>query len=132
MSRAFDTIDRKRLMEILKDDVGLDDDELLMCRILLAETSLRVRLGETLSKVFYLNILGSPQGCSASPIFFIVLLNKALADLTQKFPIPRPAVDSGLPNDVEFADDVDILSFDKGYQKRILPYAEQVFGKTIN
>ena len=58
-----------------------------------------------------------------------MLLNKALADVKQKFPRPRPAVDSGLPNDVEFADDVDILSFDKGYQKRILPYAEQVCGR---
>jgi hypothetical protein len=33
MSRAFDTIDRKRLMEILRDDVRLDDDELRMRRI---------------------------------------------------------------------------------------------------
>ena len=30
---------------------------------------------------------------------------------------------------MEFADDVNILSFEKGYQKRILPYAEQVFGR---
>ena len=38
-------------------------------------------------------------------------------------------MDSGLPEGVEFAYDVDILSFDKGYQRRILPYAEEVFGR---
>ena len=36
-------------------------------------------------------------------------------------------IDSGLPEHVEFADDVDFLSFDKGYQRQILPYAEEVF-----
>ena len=127
MSRAFDTIDRKRLLEILQYDVGLGEDEMCLCRILLAETTIKVRLGEVVSSVFTSNI-GSPQGCSVSPIFFIVLLNKALEDLKTKVPFPRPISDLGYPEDAEYADDTDFISTSEEYLENLLPYVEKEFG----
>ena len=101
-----------------------------LCRLtLLAETSLRVRLGDTLSQVFHPNI-GSPQGCSASPIFFIILLNKAMSDLKKRLPEERPSADLGLPEHADDADDADFLSTEKTYLKQtVLPCVEQVFGE---
>ena len=61
MSRAFDTISRNKLMTILHDDVQLLDDELRMCRLVLADTSLPGRLKGQLSKPFQTTI-GTPQG----------------------------------------------------------------------
>ena len=52
MSRAFDTIDRAKLMTILKEEVKLDDDELRMCQSLLADTNIKVKLGEAVSDPF--------------------------------------------------------------------------------
>lgn len=79
-----------------------------------------------MSEIFYPNI-GSPQGCSASPLFFIVLLNKAICDLKLKYPRERPLADLGLPGDAEYADDSDLLSTEKEYLEEMLPYVEKVF-----
>ena len=68
MSRAFDTIDRRKLMGVLRDDVGLGQDELRMCQALLAETKLRVRLKDVFSDPFETTI-GSLQGDGLSPIY---------------------------------------------------------------
>ena len=38
MSRAFDTIDRAKLVQILKDEVQLEEDEIRMCQSLLADS----------------------------------------------------------------------------------------------
>ena len=127
MSRAFDTIDRKKLMKILEEEVSLDEDELRLCRILLAETSIQVKFKDVISSLFKSNI-GSPQGCSASPIFFIVLLNKALVDLKSKVPFSRPIEDTGFPEDAEYADDTDFISTNMEYLSNLLPYVEKEFG----
>jgi hypothetical protein len=50
MSRAFDTIDRGRLMIILRDEVRLNEDELRMCEMLLADTTVKVKLKEAVSE----------------------------------------------------------------------------------
>ena len=59
MSRAFDTIDRAKLVQILKDEVKLEEDEMRMCQSLLANTNLKVKLGEAVSDPFATTI-GSP------------------------------------------------------------------------
>ena len=61
MSRAFDTIDRGRLMIILRDEVRLNEDELRMCQMLPADTNLKVKLKKAVSEPFKTTI-GTPQG----------------------------------------------------------------------
>ena len=92
MSRAFDTIKSDKLMQIVKDEVKLEEDEIRLCLSLLAETNLKV-----LSDPFQ-TILGSPPGDGLSPILFAIYLESALRKVRQKAG-PRPHVDTGLPLD---------------------------------
>jgi len=108
MSRAFDTIDRAKLMRILKEEVQLDNDELRMCQSLLAETSLRVKLGEALSDPFA-STIGTPQGDGLSPILFAIYFESVLRQVREAAG-PRPATDHGLPLEAIYADDTDFIS----------------------
>ena len=74
MSKAFDTVDRKTLLEDLKRIVN--PDELHMIKILLDEVKLAVRVGKTTGELFQTNV-GVPQGDCLSPILFILYLAKA-------------------------------------------------------
>ena len=69
MSRAFDTIRRDKLMHIL--ETFLDDSELRMIRLLLADTTLESQLVKGRCAAFNTTI-GTPQGDSLSPVLFIV------------------------------------------------------------
>ena len=73
MSRAFDTISRQRLLDILLNDVGLAEDEMRICQSLLANTNLKVKIQEFLSDPFETTV-GTPQGDGLSPILFVVFL----------------------------------------------------------
>ena len=69
-SKAFDTIRRDLLMSVCES--FLDEDELRMIRLLLANTSLSTRVSRTLSKSFDTTI-GTPYGDSLSPILFSII-----------------------------------------------------------
>ena len=77
MSRAFDTVDRKMLMNDLESI--LDEDELHMIKILLENVLLVVRCGDKLGKEFITD-MGSPQGDCISPILFTLYMAKALSE----------------------------------------------------
>ena len=77
MSRAFDTVNRKLLMEDLR--AILDPDELHIAKLLLEDVSLIVRCGSSYGEEFKTNI-GTPQGDCASPILFTLYLANALQD----------------------------------------------------
>lgn len=68
MSRAFDTTDRGRTLRTLSE-AGCTTDELRIARFLLADTVLRVRIGDRFSDWFQTTV-GSPQGDSLSPALF--------------------------------------------------------------
>ena len=91
---------------------------------MLAETSLQVRLEDILSSSSLTNI-GSPQGCGASPVFFVVLLNKALLTLRMRCTL-RPEGEIGLPESAEYADDTDFISQSLAYLQKKLPIAKDV------
>ena len=77
MSSAFDTIDRAELMSILETIV--DEDELRMCRILLSDTTMKMRFDNHEEETFPTN-KGSPQGDGISGTFFNISFENALRD----------------------------------------------------
>ncbi|XP_029655445.1 uncharacterized protein LOC115229183 [Octopus sinensis] len=119
MSRAFDTIRRDKLMEILK--TILDNDSIRMVRALLIDTELTVKIGPVESRSFKTSI-GTPQGDSISPVLFIVYLEAALRDL-------RKLVKTTSITEVIYADDVDFLSHDKSTLEELLNIAPHALEK---
>ena len=117
MSRAFDTINRQKLLTVVKNIV--DSDEERMIQLLLANTTLAVRIGEQTGKPFETNI-GTPQGDSLSPVLFICYLEAALRDTRAHLP-PRPTEDTYIPTETEYADDITFISTSPEYLQTALP-----------
>ena len=67
MSKAFDTVKRNNLMELL--ETILDLDETHMMKMLLKDVKLIVRIGKEFGEKITTNI-GVPQGDCLSPILF--------------------------------------------------------------
>jgi len=111
MSRAFDTINRAKLMRILREDVKLDEDALRLIQSLLADTNLKVKLGQFLSSAFQTTI-GTPQGDGLSPILFAIYLECALREVRELSQEKRPLADKKIPMEAIYADDTDIISSD--------------------
>ncbi len=101
MSSAFDTISRQKLLHILSNIVNEDEHRII--RFLLSNTKLDVKIkGSTSAAPFQANI-GTPQGDSLSPVLFVVYLEHALRELRQQ-------TQTGFPNELAYADDVDFVS----------------------
>ena len=127
MSRAFDTIDRAQLMSILRNEVRLEEDDLRMCQSLLADTNLKVKLGQALSDPFTTTI-GTPQGDGLSPILFAIYLENALREVrTQASNWPRSIDDAGLPLEAIYADDCDFISTSLSHLQKL----EEIIPPTI-
>ena len=87
MSRAFDTIDRRRLLTVMGDIASPDD--MLMHLVLLLDTSLVVLVGRATAKPFS-NTIGTPQGDGLSPVLFTGYLAAELKDTKHRHPtLPR-------------------------------------------
>jgi hypothetical protein len=52
LSKAFDSLDREELLRIFRDEVGATEDEMRILRTLLADTSLRTRIGKMTGQSF--------------------------------------------------------------------------------
>ena len=121
MSRAFDTIDRQKLLNELREII--DEDSWRMVKSLLENTNLQARIGQTLSKPFNTDI-GAPQGDCLSPVLFVIYLELALRQIRAK--CPRPEEDRAVPNEVLYADDTDFISTSKEVIAAIEPAAETI------
>ena len=75
MSSAFDTIERDQLIDIAKEI--LDEPEIKILGVILAETTLEVKVENAQTITFESNI-GSPQGDSISGPIFTIYFNHAL------------------------------------------------------
>ena len=130
MSSAFDKIYRDDLFKIVEE--FLAEGGMRIWSILLAETTLEVKVENVQAIIFEFNI-GSPQGDSISGPRFTLYLNRALQqmkDEMQKEPIdcrdinPRwvEKMESSIPEEIVYADDCDFITEiektkDKIYQK---------------
>ncbi|KAI8479584.1 hypothetical protein Bbelb_426750 [Branchiostoma belcheri] len=122
MSRAFDTIKRSKVLDVL-DQAGCNEDELRLVRLLLAGTKLQVRVGLTYSADFETTI-GSPQGDSLSPVLFTCYLASALSTVRRYSTRPNPPISPlGLPLEMEYADDVDFIDEERDTLEGLLPVA---------
>ena len=118
MSSAFDTIHRDRIISIAQSI--LQEDEIRILHLLLADTTLEVKIEKATGSVFQSNI-GSPQGdCISGPLFTLVL-NEAINEIKDEvnnLPIDardinakyREISQSNLPEDLQYADDCDFLT----------------------
>ena len=101
MSKAFDTIDRSKLVAVLAFFLSPVDVHLIT--ILLADTTLQLRLGTRTFSTFSSNH-GTPQGDALSPLLFIIYLEAALRDLYTTLNTIM-----GQLNATIYADDVDFV-----------------------
>ena len=87
MSRAFDTIDRRRILTVRGNIAS--PDEMLMHLLLLLDTSLVVLVGRATTNPFS-NTTGTPQGDRLSPVLFTGYLAAELKDTKHRHPtLPR-------------------------------------------
>ena len=80
MSKAFDTIQRDQIIDIVKDI--LNEDEIRILRVPLAETTLEVKVENAQTTTFEFNT-GSPQEDSISGQLFTIYFNHALQQLRE-------------------------------------------------
>ena len=122
MSKAFETIRRTKVLEVLQQ-ANCNEDELRLVRLLLANTNLKVCVKKVYSDEFQTSI-GSPQGESLSPVLFTCYLAAALATVRERSTRPNPPISTwGMPLEMEYADDVDFLDEKKETLIALLPIA---------
>ena len=124
MSAAFDTIKRKTVLKLLTD-AGCTEDEVRLVRYLLANTKLRVRINSDMSVEFESSI-GAFQGDSLSGKLFTLVLAGALYEVRSKLQRSEPPVSpDGLPEEEEYADDVDYMGEDMDELKDMMPQSKR-------
>ena len=104
MSRAFYTISREKLLQVMSTIVHRD--ELQMIQMLLHNTTLAVKVGTQLTPGFETTI-GCPQGDSLSPVLFTCYLEAALKELRSRVNTIRSA---DFPSETAYANDVDFIN----------------------
>jgi hypothetical protein len=124
MSRAFDTLDRQRILDELKSII--DKDSLRMVHILFERTALQAKIGTELSAPFDTNI-GAPQGDCLSPVLFTIYLELAMREI--RTACPRPAQDMAVPHEIINADDTDFVSTSQEVVDSIEPKAEAILAQ---
>jgi hypothetical protein len=111
LSKAFDCINRAKLMEIMEDLLKEKESELRIVRYLLANTNLTARVQGIKGDTFN-TTLGIPQGDGLSPALFIIYLQAAINYYVelQHREDPSPGNIINKIDISNYADDTDFLS----------------------
>ena len=127
MSSAFDTIKRSTILRLL-EDAGCSEDDVRLVRLLLANTTIKVRVNSETSAEF-VSTDGSFQGDSFSGALFTLTLAGALTHVRAVVPgRPNPPIsDTGLPLEWEYSDDTDFNDEDRETLEDLLPVCRDVF-----
>ena len=107
MSAAFDTIDRKQLLQLLTNLVT--EDEKRIIQFLLSNTTLNVKVSGANTEEPFLTNIGTPQGDSLCPVLFIIYLEQALKNVRSTLDSPSNTTEAHLPNEIAYADDMDFI-----------------------
>ena len=125
MSAAFDTIKRRRLLEIVSS--FLEEDEVRMIRYLLSNTTLKVKINGAEAEAFKSNI-GSPQGDGLSGKLYTIYFEASLREL-------RPILDQAqtlsptIPEEAIYADDADFIAEEEKRKNQLLKHMTPVLNK---
>ena len=87
MSKAFDTVNRQKLITILKEK-DFEEGDISLIEILHNNTTLRIKRGREIGNPFKATI-GVPQGDGISPKLFTLYLITALNEINAKLNQPN-------------------------------------------
>ena len=125
MSRAFDTVKRTTIIDLLHE-AGCSVDDIRLVQYLLSNTKLKVRVNNSLSEEFE-SLLGAFQGDSLSGKLFTLVLAAAMHHLRAYSGRPNPPVsDLGMPLEWEYADDCDFADEDVAVLQKIEKHAQHI------
>ena len=79
LSKAFDCVERDKLMNILAISDIVDEDEKRMLHYLLSDTRVRVKIGTEVGQ-FFKTTVGIPQGDALYPVLFIIYLEHIMRE----------------------------------------------------
>jgi len=128
MSRAFDTVKRDTIINVLQD-AGCSEDDIRLVQYLLSNTCLRVRVNSSLSEEFE-SLLGAFQADSLSGKLFTLVLAAALHNLRAVPGRPNPPMAAlGFPTEWEYSDDCDFADEDIEMLRSFLPQVREVLSE---
>ena len=104
-SAVFDTVDRQKLLEILKNIV--DEDKLRIIRFLLSNTTINIKSNGASKQMPFKSNVRVLQGDGLSPMLFTVYLEAALREVRSDL-----SQESKIPDEMAYADDVDLITED--------------------
>ena len=108
LSKAFDCIDRFKLLQILEEG-NISTNALRIIQYLISSTHMQCQVGKTKSETFD-TTQGIPQGDALSPVLFIIYLEKIMRTFREKHP---DMTDEQLIT--HYADDTDFWAYTKAY-----------------
>jgi len=120
LSKAFDSLDRGTLIQILEENNLAGEDELRIISYLLSETTLRVKVGSNISETFKTSI-GTPQGDALSPILFLIYLEHILRRHR------RRNILTAVELEMAYADDIHYVTKDADIRRGVQHAGEEAY-----
>jgi exonuclease III len=125
LSKAFDCIDRKILMDTMEQHGIATEDDLRLIQFLISETQLQVKIGSTFGEKFRTTI-GTPQGDALSPLLFLIYLEQIIRTSNVQNHI------SGRDLIYAYADDVNFATTEQGIERMSQHDDQQIYTAKAN